>query len=236
MLAPRFIRQARVSRPNCPRRESVSRVAARGGGAGFCDPKARRRRLHPRRLRRHRDHGRGPSRGAPRSRSRAREILVAGGTSTGKTTLTNALLAEVAKTTDRVVLIEDTRELQCRAPNLVALRTRTVSPRSRTWCDRRCAYGPTAFRSARSVVPRRSICSRPGAQVIPAASAPSTPVRHLARCAGSSSYPGSRRRGPRALIAETIDVIAVLSGRGADRRLATRRVTGLGRRRLHSLE
>src|SRR5450631_2190869 len=42
-----------------------------------------------------------------------RNILVAGGTSTGKTTLTNALLAEVAKTTDRVVLIEDTRELQC---------------------------------------------------------------------------------------------------------------------------
>ena len=51
-------------------------------------------------------------------------ILVAGGTSTGKTTLTNALLAEVAKTSDRVVLIEDTRELQCAAPNLVALRTK----------------------------------------------------------------------------------------------------------------
>lgn len=51
-------------------------------------------------------------------------ILVAGGTGTGKTTLTNALLAEVARTTDRVVLIEDTRELQCRAPNLVAMRTK----------------------------------------------------------------------------------------------------------------
>ncbi|MCW3717575.1 Flp pilus assembly complex ATPase component TadA, partial [Burkholderia cenocepacia] len=51
-------------------------------------------------------------------------ILVAGGTSTGKTTLTNALLAEVARTADRVVLIEDTRELQCAAPNLVSLRTR----------------------------------------------------------------------------------------------------------------
>ena len=51
-------------------------------------------------------------------------ILVAGGTSTGKTTLTNALLAEVAKTADRVVLIEDTRELQCAAPNLVAMRTK----------------------------------------------------------------------------------------------------------------
>src|SRR6266700_7352581 len=53
-----------------------------------------------------------------------KNILVAGGTSTGKTTLTNALLAEVAKTADRVVLIEDTRELQCLAPNLVALRTK----------------------------------------------------------------------------------------------------------------
>ncbi len=42
-----------------------------------------------------------------------KNILVAGGTSSGKTTLTNALLAEVAKTSDRVVLIEDTRELQC---------------------------------------------------------------------------------------------------------------------------
>ncbi len=51
-------------------------------------------------------------------------ILVAGGTSTGKTTLTNALLAEVAKSADRVVLIEDTRELQCAAPNLVAMRTK----------------------------------------------------------------------------------------------------------------
>src|SRR3546814_9131184 len=51
-------------------------------------------------------------------------VLFAGGTGTGKTTLTNALLAEVAKTTDRVVLIEDTRELQCRAPNLVAMRTK----------------------------------------------------------------------------------------------------------------
>jgi type IV secretion system protein TrbB len=53
-----------------------------------------------------------------------RNILVAGGTSTGKTTLVNALLAEVARTADRVILIEDTRELQCRVPNLVALGTK----------------------------------------------------------------------------------------------------------------
>ena len=53
-----------------------------------------------------------------------RNILVAGGTGTGKTTLANALLAELAACGDRIVLIEDTRELQCAAPNLVALRTR----------------------------------------------------------------------------------------------------------------
>jgi len=48
-------------------------------------------------------------------------ILATGGTSTGKTTLTNTLLAEVAKSADRVVITEDTRELQCAAPNLVAM-------------------------------------------------------------------------------------------------------------------
>jgi len=85
-----------------------------------------------------------------------RNVLVAGGTSTGKTTLVNALLAEVAKTNDRVVLIEDTRELQCAAPNLVALRTRTVRQRSPTSCARRCACAPTASPSARCAAARRS--------------------------------------------------------------------------------
>ncbi|UDF04845.1 P-type conjugative transfer ATPase TrbB [Asticcacaulis sp. AND118] len=54
-----------------------------------------------------------------------RNILIAGGTSSGKTTFANALLAEVADLNDRVVLIEDTRELQCAARDVVALRTRS---------------------------------------------------------------------------------------------------------------
>lgn len=53
-----------------------------------------------------------------------KNILVAGGTSSGKTTLTNALLADVGKGSDRVALTEDARELQCKAPNLAALRTK----------------------------------------------------------------------------------------------------------------
>lgn len=50
-------------------------------------------------------------------------ILVAGGTSSGKTTFTNALLAEEALGPDRVIILEDTRELKCAAADAVALRT-----------------------------------------------------------------------------------------------------------------
>lgn len=53
-----------------------------------------------------------------------RSILVAGGTSSGKTTLANALLAEMATLDERVILIEDTPELQCAAADCVSLRTR----------------------------------------------------------------------------------------------------------------
>ena len=53
-----------------------------------------------------------------------RKILVVGGTSSGKTTLANALLAEMAQLDERVILIEDTRELQSPAADTVALRTR----------------------------------------------------------------------------------------------------------------
>lgn len=50
-------------------------------------------------------------------------ILIVGGTGSGKTTLANALLAEIAATGDRVVILEDTRELQCAAEDVVQMRT-----------------------------------------------------------------------------------------------------------------
>lgn len=48
-------------------------------------------------------------------------LLIAGATGSGKTTLGNACLAEPAFCRDRVVLIEDTRELQCSADDRVEL-------------------------------------------------------------------------------------------------------------------
>lgn len=50
-------------------------------------------------------------------------ILIVGGTGSGKTTLANALLAEIAAIGDRVVILEDTRELQCAAEDVVQMRT-----------------------------------------------------------------------------------------------------------------
>jgi type IV secretion system protein TrbB len=53
-----------------------------------------------------------------------RNILICGGTASGKTTLGNAVLAATVDATpdDRLVILEDTVELQCRARNVVALR------------------------------------------------------------------------------------------------------------------
>ena len=64
-----------------------------------------------------------------------KNVLVSGGTGSGKTTLLNALLHVISQNAgldDRVVTIEDTLELQCSAPNYVALRTSDMAGVSMT--------------------------------------------------------------------------------------------------------
>ncbi|WP_298163883.1 P-type conjugative transfer ATPase TrbB [Novosphingobium sp.] len=158
-----------------------------------------------------------------------KNILVVGGTSTGKTTLVNALLAEVARTGDRVVLIEDTRELQCAAPNLVALRTKDGA-----------ASLTDLVRSALRLRPDRiPIGEVRGGEALDLIKAWGTGHPGGVGTLHAGSALGALRRleqliqeavitVPRALIAETIDLIAVLSGRGTTRRLAElMRVEGL---------
>jgi P-type conjugative transfer ATPase TrbB len=55
-------------------------------------------------------------------------LLIAGGTGSGKTTLANAILAEPAFAADRVVLIEDTAELQCAAEDKIEMLTKRTEP------------------------------------------------------------------------------------------------------------
>src|SRR5207249_6018810 len=54
-----------------------------------------------------------------------RNVLIAGGTNSGKTTLANAILKEITDLfpRERIVILEDTVELQCAASDHVALRT-----------------------------------------------------------------------------------------------------------------
>ncbi|WP_442439568.1 P-type conjugative transfer ATPase TrbB [Pseudooceanicola lipolyticus] len=157
-------------------------------------------------------------------------ILVAGGTSTGKTTLTNALLAEVAETQDRVVIIEDTRELQCAAPNLVAMRTK----------DGVASLSDLVRSSLRLRPDRIPVGEVRGAEALDLLKAWGTGHPGGIGTIHAGSALGALRRMeqliqevvitvPRALIAETIDLVAVLSGRGSARRLTElARVKGLG--------
>jgi type IV secretion system protein VirB11 len=53
-----------------------------------------------------------------------KNILVVGGTDSGKTTFTNALLRVIEETSDRLIILEDTQELQCRADDVEYLHTK----------------------------------------------------------------------------------------------------------------
>ena len=162
--------------------------------------------------------------------ARRKNIVIAGGTSSGKTTLANALLAEVANRDERVILIEDTRELQCAAPDCVALRTK-----------------PGVVNMAHLV--RSTLRLRPDRIIVGEVRGPEAldmlKAWNTGHPGGIATIHANGARAslyrleqliqeavitvPRQLIAETIDVIVFIAGRGTARRIETiAEVTGLG--------
>jgi type IV secretion system protein TrbB len=149
-------------------------------------------------------------------------ILIAGGTSSGKTTLANALLAEMAASNERIIIIEDTRELQSAAPDTVALRTKAglvsmadlVRSTLRLRPDR-IIVGEVRGGEALDMLKAWNTGHPGGIATVHANSAAAalTRLEQLIQ-----EYVTTV---PRALIAEAIDTIIFISGRGSERRIAS---------------
>ena len=149
-----------------------------------------------------------------------KNIVIVGGTSTGKTTLINALLEVIAETRDRVIVLEDTVELRCRSDDHVALRTK-----------------PGVATMARLV--RSILRLRPDRIIVGEVRGPEAldllKAWGTGHPGGIASIHGDSVRGglfrfeqliqeavvtvPRPLIAEAIDLVVCLEGRGGARRI-----------------
>ncbi|MEH6697050.1 MAG: P-type conjugative transfer ATPase TrbB [Hyphomonas sp.] len=147
-------------------------------------------------------------------------ILIAGGTSSGKTTFTNALLAEPAFHDDRIVILEDTRELRCAAPNRIQLRTHRGSVSLQQ-----------LVRSTLRLRPDRIIVGEVrGSEALDLLKAWNTGhPGGITTLHANSAYGALRRleqltleatsRAPYDLIAEAIDVVVFMSRAGGQRRI-----------------
>lgn len=150
-------------------------------------------------------------------------IVVAGGTGSGKTTLLNALLAEEGFACDRVVIIEDTAELQCSAPDCVQLLTKTTEP---------CVTLGDLVRDVLRMRPDRIVGGevRDGATALNLLKAWNT--GHPGGCTSihaNSAYEALTRledligevteRVPRRAIAQAVDLVAYIERTGGDRRV-----------------
>lgn len=158
-----------------------------------------------------------------------RNIVIAGGTGSGKTTLANALLAEITETGDRIVILEDTRELACTAKDQVALKTKPGAADLRT-----------LVRSTLRLRPDRIIIGEVrGGEALDLLKAWNTGHPGGLATLHANSAIGALHRleqlaeevvatAPRAMIAEAVDLIVFIAGRGSQRRVETLvRVEGL---------
>lgn len=147
-------------------------------------------------------------------------ILIAGGTSSGKTTLANALLAEIAATGDRVLVLEDTVELQCTARDHVPLRTLpgVVSMRELVRATMRLRpdrviVGEVRGGEALDLIKVWGTGHPGGLATVHAGSAHGALLRLEQLILEVAVTP------PRALIAEAVNVVVFIAGRGRARRI-----------------
>ena len=159
-------------------------------------------------------------------------ILIVGGTGTGKTTLAGALLKEIAALCprDRVVVLEDTRELTCEAADHLALRTseaaslaQIVRQTLRAYPDR-IVVGEVRGVEALDLLDAWSTGHPGGLGTLHARSAEGALLR-LDRLCQRAGVPPQRD-----LAAEAVDLVVLMeSGPGGQRRVKDLvRVLGLG--------
>ena len=148
-------------------------------------------------------------------------ILIAGGTNTGKTTLANALLKEITDLCpgERLVILEDTVELRCVTSDHLALRTgpavtlaQLVKSALRA-SPTRIVVGEVRGGEALDLLDAWATGHPGGVATVHASSAEGALLR-LDRLAQRANVPPQRE-----LVAEAVQLIAVLAGSHAGRRV-----------------
>ncbi|MDX7645470.1 P-type conjugative transfer ATPase TrbB [Aeromonas caviae] len=150
-----------------------------------------------------------------------RNVLVVGGTGTGKTTLTNGIIDYMAKASPehRIVIIEDTGELQCTAENVVILRavdhvdmTRLLKATMRLRPDR-ILVGEVRDGAALALLKAWNTGHPGGAATVHANSAPAGLIRMEQLVAEVTQAPMST------LIAEAVDLIVSIEKTASGRQI-----------------
>lgn len=153
-----------------------------------------------------------------------KNIMVAGGTGTGKTTFANALMAEIPAS-DRLIIIEDTPELQTRAPNYLSLQTTSrqsmqvlLKTTLRLRPDR-IIIGEVRGGEALTLLKAWNTGHSGGIATIHANSAPAA-LERLENLVAESGL----QQVPCSLIAESVDVLVFISRKSAP---PYRQITGI---------
>lgn len=148
-------------------------------------------------------------------------VLIVGGTNSGKTTLANAMLREITDLCprERIVILEDTVELQCAAQDHLALRSGPTVPLAllvksalRT-SPNRIVVGEVRGAEALDLLDAWATGHPGGVATVHASSAEGALLR-LDRLAQRANVPPQRQ-----LVAEAIDVIVVIEGSNRGRRV-----------------